>query len=110
MEVTILIPLVVFIVRVMTLELRKPEMNTVISARTSLCRECSYAHIARGLRIRDELIECTYGGTVRRVKFVVSECSMYRNRNANLELVRISGFAESLDTRTRPAIAARTND
>ena len=111
MEFTILIWLVVFVVRVLTRELRKPEAYGVVSVRTSLCRECTYAHIARGFRTRDELIACTYGGAVRRVKFAVSECSMFCNRNANAPLVRIVGFAETIgDQSVGPAIAAQASE
>ena len=86
-------------------------VTTTLSAKTSLCRDCAYAHIARGFRDREELIACTYAGAMRPIKFAVSDCTMFISRNANAPIVRIAGFAQStLDSPQRPAIAAKLRD
>lgn len=88
-------------------------VTTSLSAKTSLCRDCAYAHIARGFRDREELIACTYAGAMRPIKFAVSDCTMFCSRNANTAIVRITGFAETLSTLEAPTIAATlrtTND
>ena len=85
-------------------------VTTALGAKTSLCRDCAYAHIARGFRDGDELIACTYAGAMRPIKFAVSDCTMFCGRNANAQIVRITGFAEKLDWQTRsPAVAAELN-
>jgi hypothetical protein len=86
-------------------------VTTALSSKTSLCRDCAYAHIARGFRDREELIACTYAGAMRPIKFAVSDCTMFCNRNANTPIVRITGFARSsLDSPQAPVIAATLHD
>ena len=89
---------------------RQPATNTLTSnTPQSLCSTCAYAHIAHGFDDRRKLTACTYGGSVRPLKFVVSECTLYCNRNAGSPTVRIAGFAQSQDAQT-PLIAAKTRD
>lgn len=95
---------------VSAIDARKSSVTTVFTNdRTSLCRDCAYAHIARGFRDRDELIACTYAGAMRPIKFAVSDCTMFCSRNANTQIVRIIGFAQNeLDQSVSPSIAAKT--
>jgi len=59
----------------------------------SLCRYCVHAHIAIGQRANQRTTTCTFGGVSRAVKFVVSDCSTFCNRNAPAQTVRVVGFA-----------------
>jgi hypothetical protein len=74
---------------------RGAQMPTITPERESICRFCVHAHIARGYSAQHELTYCTYAGAAREVKFAVSDCSMFCNRNAKPELVRVIGFAEN---------------
>jgi hypothetical protein len=83
------------VVRLIVSAIRDREaVTSTLGVRPSLCRDCAYAHIARGFRDRDELIACTYAGVMRPIKFAVSDCSMFCSRNANSAIVRIAGFAD----------------
>ena len=86
---------------------RETVTTLVRNERTSLCRDCAYAHIARGFRERDELVACTYAGAMRPIKFAVSDCTLFCSRNANTAIVRISGFAETMNSPQVPSIAAK---
>ena len=73
---------------------RRPAITTLFDRTPqSLCSTCAYAHIAHGFDDRQKLMACTYGGSVRPLKFAVSECTLFCNRNANSQTVRITGFA-----------------
>jgi hypothetical protein len=74
-------------------------------SRESLCTRCVYAHIARGFNTGEELTYCTYAGVCRDVKFAVSDCSMYCDRYAGVNVVRVIGFANTneRDQSLRPA-------
>jgi hypothetical protein len=102
------------VVRLIVNAIQRPNANVTTvfrNDRTSLCRDCAYAHIARGFRDREELIACTYAGAMRPIKFAVSDCTMFCNRNANTPIVRITGFARSsLDSPQAPVIAATLHD
>jgi hypothetical protein len=78
-------------------------------ART-LCVHCAHAHITLGHLPGQRKTACTYGGVSRAMKFVVTDCTMFCNRNANAPIVRITGFAQCLDNPQQPAIAARLHD
>src|SRR4051812_15671640 len=90
------------------IHVRKSAITTVFrNDRTSLCRDCAYAHIARSFDGRKVLVACTYAGVMRPMKFAVSDCTMFCSRNANMAIVRITGFAEAtLNGPEVPAIAA----
>jgi hypothetical protein len=105
------IAIISFIVRlaVSNLGARCAKVTSIAPARQSICLFCVHAHIARGFKTNEELTYCTYAGVSREVKFAVSDCSMFCNRNAKPEIVRVIGFAETqADQSLRPAIAART--
>jgi len=109
MEITCLIILISMIrVIASALRNRRPAITTIATARReSLCTSCACAHIARGYRERDRMIRCAFAGNPRRIRFVVSTCSMYCNRDATSRIVRIVGFAQP---QTTVRVAARTSD
>lgn len=77
---------------------RQPAITTLTgNPREPLCATCAYALIARGYGEREKLTACTYGGSVRPLKFAVLECTLYCNRNSNPQTVRIAGFAQSAE-------------
>ena len=56
-----------------------------------LCEGCSFVHVQYGATGRNAVF-CTFGGGVRAVKLDVLYCTDYRDRHAQLRLVRV-GFA-----------------
>ena len=74
----------------------------------SLCIACAYAHIAHGFTDRQKLIACTYGGSVRTLKFAVSNCTLFCNRNAGTQIVRVIGFADTVEQSVSPSVAAKS--
>lgn len=70
----------------------KTGVQSVTEANTSLCNTCLYAHVAHGPGGR-KLTRCTYAWNTRVIRFAVSNCTMYRNRDQATQLVRITGFA-----------------
>jgi hypothetical protein len=110
MEITYLI-IFGFIVRVIVSSVTEKcaQVTTIAPKPESLCFSCMHAHIARGFR-SEELTHCTHAGVSRELKFAVSDCSMFRNRNAKPELVRVIGFAGTAVQPAAPSVAARLND
>jgi len=47
----------------------------------SLCETCSNAHIAKGYRLGEEVAVCTATSPDRRMRFRISECSSYVDKN-----------------------------
>lgn len=89
---------------------RGPMVTTIAPERESICLYCAYAHVARGYA-GEELTYCTYAGTTRELKFAVSDCSMFCNRNANSNIVRVIGFADiRADSQVLPAAARLSTD
>jgi hypothetical protein len=95
MEITCLIFLVALIRGLLSaIRNRQPAITTLTSnSSQSLCSTCAYAHIAHGFDDRRKLIACTYAGSVRPLKFAVSACTLYCNRNVTAQEVRVVGFA-----------------
>jgi hypothetical protein len=60
----------------------------------ALCVACAHAHIAVGLRASQRITQCTFGGSLRPLKFAVTDCTMFCPRNAGRDLVRVIGFAD----------------
>jgi len=110
MEITCIIFLVAIIRGIVSaLQRRKPMITTIQgSVRESLCMSCAYAHIARGYRERDRIVSCTYAGSVRRIRFAISTCSMYCNRGVTSRIVRIAGFAQAAGVRDAVIAAKMT--
>ena len=90
---------------------RQPAINTLVSVKPeSLCTSCVYAHLAQGYRERDKLIACTFGGTARPLKFAVSNCTLYCNRNAGTQVVRVIGFADIVGQSAGASVAAKSTN
>lgn len=108
MEITSLI-IFGFVVRAIVAAIRDrgPQITTITSQNESLCQYCTYAHIARGYSAKQELTYCTYAGVARELTFAVSDCSMFCNRNANSNIVRVIGFADSFSESVSAQIAAK---
>ena len=98
MEITYII-FIIALVRGIASAVRnsRPTITTLTNtASDSLCTSCAYAHIAHGFSDRQKLIACTFGGSVRPLKFAVSDCTFYFNRTAIPQSVCIIGFAETI--------------
>ncbi len=76
------------------------------AANESLCHGCVHAHIARGCNAKHELMYCTYGGVSREVNFAVSDCTMFYTRYAEAPIVRVIGFAETVNDSVTPQVTA----
>ena len=78
---------------------RRPATITLTTTTPEpLCANCAYAHIAHGFYERQKLIACTFGGSVRTLKFAVSSCTFYLNRAAIPQMVAVTGFARPPET------------
>lgn len=109
MEIYVIILIAIIRVIVSAVRNRKPAITTLTGSTTEvLCGSCAYAYIAHGFRERDKLIACTFGGSVRPLKFAVSTCTFYFNRAAIPQAVHIIGFAQEEET-AEVLIAAKTN-
>jgi hypothetical protein len=110
MEITALIIVIALVRAIVSLfAAKRPVVMTLAtSAPESLCDACAYAHIARGFRERDRMVACMFAGSVRPLKFAVSECTMFYPRTAEAQMVRVIGFAGIVDQSVSPSIAART--
>ena len=104
------IAIVSFVIRLIygAITERRNQVITIVRQRESICLHCVHAHIARGYSAKHELTYCTYAGVSREVKFSVSDCSMFCHRNAKPELVRVIGFADTINQSVGPAIAAQS--
>lgn len=71
---------------------REREPVTIGRRPETLCRTCANAHMVKGFRGK-ELIACTFGGTLRRMKFEVRDCTGFSNRLVNISPVCVTGFA-----------------
>ena len=67
------------------------EPVTIVRRPETLCRTCANAHMVKGFR-GNELIACTFGGTLRRMRFEVRECTGFSRRLVNITPVRVTGF------------------
>jgi hypothetical protein len=47
----------------------------------SLCETCTHAHIEKGYRVSDEAVFCRMNYPMHRVRFSVSECTDYADKN-----------------------------
>ena len=57
----------------------------------TLCQTCVYSHVVEGVA-GERLTSCTYGYTLRPIKFGVTECSGYFNRTAQKTVTVVAGF------------------
>lgn len=87
----ILIPVIWSMIVVLRVILRKRETMAVEQRQGTLCRTCVNSHLVKGFGGK-ELISCTFGGSLRPIKFEVRECTGFSNRLVNVTPVRIEGF------------------
>ena len=59
---------------------KEGRMLSIFNAEVTLCRSCAYAHIVSGYKGKTKTY-CCYSGPVRPIKFAVSECTDYRDKN-----------------------------
>ena len=97
MEIIYIIALIATIRAIVAVVRKRQPAITTLNGNTpqSLCSTCAYAHIALGFNEREKLIACTFGGSVRPLKFAVSACTFYFNRAAIPQAVHIAGFAQA---------------
>jgi hypothetical protein len=57
----------------------------------TLCQTCIYRHVIEGVA-GDRLTSCTFGYSVRPIKFGVSDCSGYTDARKIRPLTVIQGF------------------
>jgi len=109
MEFFYVIGFIAFIrVVIAQVEKRQAAITTLAAQHAqSACMTCAYAHIAHGFSQRQKLIACTFGGSVRKLKFAVSACTFYFNREAIPHTVRVVGFAEQTES-PEAVIAAKS--
>ena len=89
-----LIGVIVIMVSMVQIVLRKRQTMVTIMRAGTLCRTCVNSQVVKGFRGK-ELISCTFGGTLRAIKFEVSECTGFSNRLVTITPVRIEGFVRS---------------
>ena len=82
------IPILVAVVRIV---LRKRQTMVSVLREGTLCRTCANSHMVKGFSGK-ELISCTFGGTLRPMKFEVRECTGFTSRLVTISPVRIEGF------------------
>lgn len=81
---------------------------TSVAQGNALCSTCVNVHNVKGYGGK-ELVFCNYTSELRAIKFAVSECTGYRDRNV-VPLTRVVGFApvEGADREEAfPAVAIR---
>jgi hypothetical protein len=86
-----LFPIVAILATVVRVVLRKRETTVTLMRDGTLCRSCVNAHMVKGFN-GQELISCTFGGTLRPMKFEVRECTGFSSRLVTITPVRIEGF------------------
>ena len=64
---------------------------SIVQRQGTLCRTCVNSHLVKGFSGK-ELISCTFGGTLRPMKFEVRECTGFSSRLVTITPVRIEGF------------------
>ncbi|HLH07936.1 MAG TPA: hypothetical protein VKW78_11925 [Terriglobales bacterium] len=80
------------LIAIVTSTVRALRARRIREADGSLCNNCLYAHVACRTG-RRKLTRCTYAWNAREIRFAVSSCTMYCNRDAARRVVRIDGFA-----------------
>ncbi len=110
MEIVYCIGFITFILVIVKRIERRRKISGALADQQAhaLCTACAYAHIAIGFTDRQKLIACTYGGSVRTLKFAVSNCTLFCHRNAGAQIVRVIGFADVVDQCVSPSVAAKS--
>ena len=86
-----LIPIAWIVIAILRIFLRKRETVASVQRQGTLCRTCVNSHMVKGFSGK-ELISCTFGGTLRPIKFEVRECSGFGDRLVTITPVRVVGF------------------
>ena len=86
-----LIPVISIVIAILRIVFRERETVAVEQRPGTLCRSCANSHLVKGFSGK-ELISCTFGGTLRPIKFEVRECTGFSNRLATITPVRVAGF------------------
>src|ERR1017187_6010130 len=89
-----LIPAMWILIAVLRIVIRKRQTMVTILRAGTLCRTCVNSHVVKGSDGK-ELISCTFGGTLRAIKFEVSECTGFSNRLVTITPVRVEGFVRN---------------
>ena len=91
-----LIPMIWILIVVVRIILRKRVTEATEQREETLCRTCLSSHVVKGSGGK-ELISCTFGGTLRAIKFEVSECTGFSDRPVTITPVRVEGFVRRED-------------
>ena len=86
-----LFPVIAILITVLRIILHKREAMVSLFQEGSLCRTCVNSHLVKGFSGK-ELISCTFGGTLRPIKFKVRECTGFGSRLVTIAPVRVAGF------------------
>ena len=86
-----LIPMIWFVIAILRSVMRERGSVSIKQRPRTLCRSCANVHMVRGFSGK-ELISCTFGGTLRPMKFEVRECTGFANRLVNITPMRVAGF------------------
>ncbi|HZM11473.1 MAG TPA: hypothetical protein VFC15_14800 [Candidatus Limnocylindrales bacterium] len=86
-----LILVILILVPILRIVLRKRETMAVEQRQGTLCRSCANSHLVKSFSGK-ELISCTFGGTLRPIKFEVRECTGFSNRLVTIAPLRVAGF------------------
>jgi|GEM_PF-1671527 len=90
----VLIPMIWIMIVILRVVFRERQTVAVEQREGALCRTCVNSHMVKGFSGK-ELISCTFGGTLRPIKFEVRECTGFSNRLVNITPVRIEGFVRN---------------
>ena len=67
---------------------------------STLCHSCVYSHVVEGVS-GNRLTSCTFGYTLRPIKFGVSDCSGYTDRSTVKAVTVVRGFVEPGDDQNK---------
>lgn len=87
------IPVIWILIAVLRISFRQHQTVPVPRRPETLCRACANAHMVRGFSGK-ELISCTFGGSLRPIKFEVRECTGFASRLVTINPVRVAGFVQ----------------
>src|ERR1035437_5863489 len=91
-----LIPVIWIMIAILRIVFRERETVVIERRQGTLCRSCANSHLVKGFSGK-ELISCTFGGTLRPIRFEVRECTGFSNRLVTITPVRVVGFIKRED-------------
>ena len=86
-----LIPMIWIVIAILRIVVRERGTVSIEQRPRTLCRSCANVHMVRGFNGK-ELISCTFGGTLRPMKFEVRECTGFSTQLVTITPVRVAGF------------------